>query len=505
MTPSAPRLPVLVAGAGPAGLMATIELTRRGVPVRCIDRAGGPSTLSKALGVWPRTRELLRRFGGDEALASRSLPQTQMRYYSSGKVIANLRYRTATRPLICPQPGVEEVLREVLTGLGGSPEWRTELLDLDQCDDRVRVRVRYPDGAERIEEFAYLVGADGASSTVRAQLGIGFDGDTYELRFVVADALADTALDPTMTHYFCSARGILVACGLPSGRWRVFTSAPPDFTQQGADLDAVQRLVDERGPGGIVLRDPDWLSVFSVHARQAERTRVGHVFLVGDAAHIHSPAGGQGLNTGVTDAHNLAWKMAFVWHGRADPDLLDTYAAERGQVARAVVRQADVQTRIWLLRRGYQVALRDTLLRAASALRLFDISYVPWLAGLRTRYRVPASEGRAVAGFQPGALIPLPLRSELDDLRYTLLISRPERRGSGGAPFDALADLCRDRFADRVDVRVLDGHGRTRGAVAALVRPDGHVDTASRDAAPVRTRLTALFTTADVSLTASAT
>lgn len=485
MTVPSERLPVLVAGAGPAGLTAAIELVRRGLPVRCVEKAEGPSTLSKALGLWPRTLELIRRVGGEELLATRALPQSQMRYYSDGKVIANLRYRAATQPLICPQPDVEEILRANLAHVGGAPEWQTELLGFDQLPDRVRARLRYPDGTEREEEFAYLIGADGASSTIRGQLGIGFEGSTYELRFVVADVMIDTRLDHRMTHYFCSPRGILVTCGLPDGRWRVFTSAPPGLTQEEVDLAAVQSLVDERGPGGIALRDPDWISVFSVHARHADRTRVSRTFLIGDAAHIHSPAGGQGLNTGITDAHNLAWKLALVWHGRTGERLLDSYVSERGDVARSVVRQADVQTRIWLLRKGHHVALRDNALRLASGLRLFDLAYVPWLAGLRTKYKADPGAGRKAAGFVPGALVPLPLRADLDDLRYSLIVS-----GRDGDAARELSQWCTDELGPVLDIRVIPRRGKD---VFVLARPDGHVDWIARDIPTMRARLTDLF------------
>ncbi|WP_256105901.1 FAD-dependent monooxygenase [Streptomyces sp. ODS05-4] len=485
MSTPADTLPVLVTGGGPAGLTAATELLRRGVPVRCVDRADGPTTLSKALGLWPRTVEVIHRAGGRDLLADRALPQSQMRYYSDGKVIADLRYRRETRPLICPQPDIEEVLRSNLAAAGGAVEWATELIGFDQLDDRVRARLRGPDGVERQEDFAYLVGADGASSTVRGRLGVGFEGSTYELRFVVADVRVDTRFDHRMTHYFCSPQGILVACGLPDGRWRVFTSAPPGVRREDVGLAAVQRLVDERGPGGIRLRDPDWISVFDVHARHAETTRVGRAFLIGDAAHIHSPAGGQGLNTGVNDAHNLAWKLALVWHGRSPRRLLDTYADERGQVARAVVRQADVQTRLWLLRKRHQVVLRDSALRVASGLRLFDIAYIPWLAGLRVKYRADPRAGGRAAGFVPGALVPGPLRGRLDDLRHTLIVA--------GQPDEETRELtrwCADRLGAVLDVRPAAHRGRP---ALALARPDGHVDSTTRDARAMRARLTDLF------------
>ncbi|MFE2584983.1 FAD-dependent monooxygenase [Streptomyces sp. NPDC059378] len=485
MTTPEDALPVLVVGAGPAGLTAATELLRRGVPVRCVDRADGPSTLSKALGLWPRTVELIHRVGGQELLATRALPQSQMRYYSDGKVIADLRYKAATRPLICPQPDIEEVLRTNLASVGGAVRWRTELLGFEQLDDRVRARTRHEDGTEHEEEFAYVVGADGASSTVRGRLGVGFEGSTYELRFVVADVMVDTRFDHRMTHYFCSPRGILVACGLPDGRWRVFTSAPPGVSQEDVDLAMVQSLADERGPGGIRLRDPDWISVFNVHARHAETTRIGRVFLIGDAAHIHSPAGGQGLNTGVNDAHNLAWKLALVWHGHSAGRLLDSYESERGEVARTVVRQADVQTRLWLLRKAHQVVLRDNVLRVASGLRLFDLAYIPWLAGLRTKYRAEPAAGRKTAGFVPGALVPLPLRGELDDLRHTLILTGPQDESAR-----ELTRWCRDRLGAVVDIRTGARRGRT---AFVLARPDGHVDWIARDAAATRARLTDLF------------
>ncbi|MFJ3644498.1 FAD-dependent monooxygenase [Streptomyces murinus] len=523
--------PVLVVGAGPSGLTAAVELTRRGVPVRCVDRAEGPSTSTKALGVWPRTLELLRRMGADEEIRRRVLPQRALRYYSDGRVIADLHFRDPdVQPVCLPQPDVESMLRDALAEAGGQVAWGTELVGFQQDGPVVKAVVRDSDGTERTEEFSWVVGADGARSRVREHLDIGFEGATHELSFVVADVELDGLLEPDVTHYFCSPRGILVTCGLPSGRFRVFTSAPPGLRRDEVDLAVVQNLVDERGPGGIGLRDPDWISVFAVHSRHADRTREGRVFLLGDAAHIHSPAGGQGLNIGIADAHNLAWKLALCWHGRSDATLLDSFESERAQTARAAIKQADIQTRIWLLNKPHQVALRDNALRIASALRLFHLDYLPWLAGQRTVYTQPGSRRRRFAlpagrpwpgsgGFAEGGLVPrrpiwdttssrrMPLRSALSDLRYTLLLQ------SDGAPCSRSAQLAawvRDQCAETVEIQVMQTRAGTlrpwtpeRPAAPrspdttriALVRPDGIADLVcpARESWRVRRRLEELF------------
>jgi 3-(3-hydroxy-phenyl)propionate hydroxylase len=495
--------PVLVVGAGPVGLTSGTELLRRGVPVRCVDRAPAPSPLSKALLVWPRTLEILRRLGGQSHISERAMPLEAFRYYSSGTPVGTIAFRPRTKPVIMPQPDVEALLLDALGQAGGAVEWSTELLTIEQHPDRVTAVLRGPDGEVRSADFSHVVGGDGASSTVRELLGIGFEGLTYPNTFVVADAEMDGGLSHDTSHYYCSPKGVLVTCGLPNGRFRVFTSAPPDLPRDGVTLEQVQRLVDERGPGGLTLRNPTWVSAFSVHARHAERTRDGRVFLVGDAAHIHSPAGGQGLNTGVGDAYNLAWKLALVHRGLAGEELLDTVETERRQVAEAIVRQADLQTRAWMLGKPYQRAIRDVLLRAASAVRLADLWYVPWLAGFRTVYQDPqGGRPERAGGFTRGALVGdrtvwdartsrrTPLREALDDLRHTLLLV------TDGGPLPATArravETAAERYGDLMDVRTLDTSapalrdglpaevsavGRRTGSRPALVlvRPDQHV------------------------------
>ncbi|MFI0976395.1 FAD-dependent monooxygenase [Streptomyces sp. NPDC021093] len=515
--------PVLVVGAGPVGLTSAAELRRRGVDTHIIDHAPAPSPLTKALQVWPRTLEVLRRNADPEDVTRRSRPIDTFHYYSDGRQIARTGFTARTQPVILTQPDVEELLDDGLGRLGGKVERGTSLVRFEQYEDHVAAVLRDPEGNERSEEYAYVLGCDGASSTVRGTLGRTFEGTTYPHTFMLVDAYVDGPLKHDAYHFFMAPDGIVVITGLPGGRSRVFASAPlgvkpEDVRGDRAAVDLMQRLVDERGSGGLKLRDADWTSVFAVHSRHVDRYRTGRVFLLGDAAHIHSPAGGQALNTGVTDAHNLAWKLAMVWHGEARDTLLDTYEEERTQVARAVVRQADLQTSGWMLRDAKHKAARNLTGRLASRLNLFNHDFIPWLAGLRNVY----GDGREIrrsswrfwrSRYVTGALAPdtsvwdvrsasrLPLRTALSDLRHTLLVQVP-----GTAVPTQVADtvtrIVRDH-PEQVDVRVLDAGGslhegldtlpsgprpdrEAQGTRLALVRPDqyvwahGGLDAASR-------------------------
>jgi 3-(3-hydroxy-phenyl)propionate hydroxylase len=359
---------------------------------------------------------------------------------------------------------------------------------------------------------SYLIGCDGAGSTVRRQLGLPFEGSMYGHTFMLTDARVDGPLRHDAVHYFCSPRGVVVMIGLPGGRFRVFTSAPLGLLDTGPDLALLQQLVDERGPGGLRLFDDAWTSTFEVHARHAERYRVGRVFLAGDAAHIHSPAGGQGLNTGVGDAHNLAWKLALVHRGAVDLSVLDTYEVERAHVARSVIRLSDQQTRAWLTTRAPQIALRDARVRLASASGVLQRLYVPQLTGMRTRYPSPSPVlSRPLRGgrrrVRAASLVPdvpvrvdgaaTTLRRTLGVDGYTVLLWTPDGHvpvigddGSAVPSHDLLTTLALTptgalRRPDGPDSPAVPSGADRNGALrasfgpeslAVLVRPDHHVD-----------------------------
>lgn len=515
LTNSRPGHPVLIVGAGPVGLTLASLLHDQGVPTRIVERLPAASPESKALLVWPRTLQVLRQLGGADAITRHGLPVESFRYYSSARQVAELPFDDRLQPVILPQPDVEKLLSDALSARGGSVERGVELLSLRQDADVVHARLQSGETVTE-ETFSYVVGCDGAGSTVRELLGVSFDGDTYPTNFWLVDTKVTGSVSTSSVHYFCSPQGVLVLIGLPGGRFRVFTSAPVGAGAEEPTLDAMQALVDERGPGGLTLEDPDWISSFAVHARLADRYRVGRVFLAGNAAHVHSPAGGQGLCTGVTDAHNLAWKIGLAWRGQAGEALLATYEPERSEIARTVIKRADIQTKAWVVRRPAAIAVRDQALRLASATRLLDIEFIPWLSGFRARYSWGAliPDGRkplrraARRQFVPGALLPqIPVDVELADgqrsllpdvvedsvLHTLLVVTRRGRQGHVNMPegvsqalSDGLVRVWNLETSGRVTaVSPAAGDSRVKASSTfVLVRPDGHIAAVTEATAP---------------------
>jgi 3-(3-hydroxy-phenyl)propionate hydroxylase len=389
---------VLIVGAGPSGMITACALLQRGVRVRMVDSLAEPVPYSKALLLWPRTLDVFAELGIAGEVPAKAVRIDTFRYFSDRQQLAGVRFPPELASWALPQRATEDLLRGRLTELGGHVERGVRLLALDKMDfsgdpansSAVTAVLEHPDG--RVERCAtpWLIGADGAGSAVRAQLGLSFAGATYENHWVLADAKIEGRLPANEAHYYQSPAGVLVIVALPGGLFRFFASAKPD-NASAVDFALVQRLVDERGPGGIRLLDPEWVSRFRVHRRQADKFQLGRAFLLGDAAHVHSPAGGQGMNTGMQDGHNLAWKLADVIHGRASNALLESYTPERHQIAAQVVRDTDLQTRAWIVRNKLGVATRDAAFRLAHRSGLIRRAYLPVMAGRRIRYAADQS------------------------------------------------------------------------------------------------------------------
>lgn len=384
---------VLIVGAGPVGMMAGCELLRRGVNVRIIDRAPEPSPFPKALLVWPRSLDLFEDLGVLDELRAASLGINAFSYFSDREHLATFPFPRPLVPLCAPQCETERVLRGALDKLGGTVERGVRLLTLDDLDfsgridatDGVTAVLEHPDGSIERTRAPFVIGADGAGSTVRRLMGTGFSGLTYESAFALVDTRIEGDLPPDQALYYQSPAGALVIVALPDGVYRFFCSLAPG---EEVSAERMQRIVEQRGPKGIRFTETVWESVFRVHARHAQDFQLGRVFLAGDAAHVHSPAGGQGLNTGMQDAHNLAWKLAAVIHGDAPAELLASYGPERKAVAERVVRDTDIQTRAWMVKSRKGVLVRNAAFRAAARTGVASRFYAPVMAGRRIAYPV---------------------------------------------------------------------------------------------------------------------
>jgi 2-polyprenyl-6-methoxyphenol hydroxylase-like FAD-dependent oxidoreductase len=338
---------VLICGAGAAGLTLAIDLARRGVSLRLVDRLPAPFAGSRGKGIQPRTQEVFEDLGVlDRMVAAGGLYPPQRLHRADGTWIDSQEIALAPptveepyrMPLMVPQFRTEAVLRERLAELGGAVEYGRELTGFVQDAEGVTATVAGPDGMETIR-CRYLVGGDGGRSFVRHALAIGFPGQTLGVRAVVADLELD-GLPRDAWHR--SGEGDMARqisfCPLPrTGLFQLQAPIPPEDQDGEGEVDlsmaGLQAFIDDRWPTGrLTVRGVAWASAYSMNARLADRYRVGRVLLMGDAAHIHPPTGGQGLNTSLQDAYNLGWKLAAVLAGAPDA-LLDTYEEERRPIA----------------------------------------------------------------------------------------------------------------------------------------------------------------------------
>jgi 2-polyprenyl-6-methoxyphenol hydroxylase-like FAD-dependent oxidoreductase len=512
MTQSPHDTITLIVGAGPTGLTLAIELARRGVSFRIIDREAERTRSSRAIGTQARTVEVFRLMGIPETALEPAARPRALRFAERDRTLARIAFGDGTsgalpRLISMDESDTERMLEQRLEQLGGRVERRTQLLGFRVEGERVTAILQGPDATSEFET-RFLVGADGAHSTVRHEAGIGFAGAAYPQRFLLADLDIDWDLSHDEGHIWIGDDGLVATIPLPGERrYRVIVplspaSAAKEYESEAEIASEAETLLRQRT--GVTLRrigDPVWASAFRIQRRQADRYRRGPVFLAGDAAHVHSPVGGQGMNTGIQDAFNLGWKLALAARNQAAPGLLDTYQAERQPIARSVLRGTHLGTRLVLAQNPLMRAVRERAVpaivgitpvrrRILAAISQLSIGYRGsslsvdaddpaesrgWLRltapGLQAGDRVPDAMLIDTRGSEPVMLFDLISHS------WTLLLfsgdgAMPETIGS----LERIARQVQDAVGDAVrSYLVLDTTTKSDASVTALLDPDREV------------------------------
>jgi len=373
--------PVLIVGAGPTGLAAAISLARSRIPVRLIDKAAEPSPYSRAIGIQARTLELFEQHRMVEPFLELGHRARVANLYSNGQRLARLDFDPLqTRYpylLFLDQSVSERLMTEHLAGFGVEIERGVELMRMAQGAEGLQVTLRRADGHDEVLHPSYLIGADGAHSTVRHALDVGFAGKTFEQTFLLADLQADTEWPDDELHVFASGDGLVALFPMGGGRVRLIADQPVSHgdsnnhdvnDSEAPTLDDCRALIERRIHHRVTALRLTWSSYFKLNARMVDRLRRGRVFLAGDAAHVHSPAGAQGMNTGIQEALNLGWKIARMLSGMAPDRLLDTYHAERHPIEREVLRQSSFMTQMAAAEHGPMKLIRDHVMPALAAI-----------------------------------------------------------------------------------------------------------------------------------------
>lgn len=508
--------PVLVAGAGPVGLAAALSLAQHGIPVRIIDRLPEPTNQSRAAIIHARTLEMFERMGiVDDFLAVGVKVRGAAIHGPGGSLLTrpNMDHLPTHYPYMLgiDQCSTERLLTARLAALGVAIERRIELTAFRQSADGVTATLKHADGEEITEEFPCLLGADGARSTVRQGLGLQLEGETLDATWITADVKIRWTRDTDEAVAYLSEAGLVFIAPMNGDRWRVIVNVARMTPEEAGKitLEGVQEIVSRRFGLDAPLYDPVWISPFSINTRMAPTMRDGRVFLAGDASHVHSPLGGQGMNTGIQDALNLAWKLALVLKGTAAESLLDSYNPERHENAKRLLAKVGPATKMINLRQPVAVEIRNLVIRTVGQLGLtsvvartfsmLEIAYpgspivedhrAGWLdSGAHAGHRAPDADGILYGDDTPRRLFEL----WKGDPRHQLLLfsghkPRPEQLAQ-------LAEFVSDLGAMEKFLRVIfisdegyvpgaavDADGAAHEAygigspACVLVRPDGYI------------------------------
>ncbi|MET0400762.1 MAG: FAD-dependent monooxygenase [Cystobacter sp.] len=476
------KTPVVIVGAGPCGLAAACGLWRRGIQATVLDASEGPVRGSRAIMLWPPVLDVLDELGVLAEAEKQGYRPREVCYHTSRERTIRLKLDAVNGALVIRQEHTSQLLEAELIRLGGRVERRVRVTEVVASGDSVRVKAEGPDGAPLSYEADWLIGADGAHSVVRKQLGIAFVGTEFSRSFALAEGRLEGEMDRGAAHYYVTPAGVLVLIALPDGEVRVSGVLNEG---EALSLEAVQRLLDERGPGGLRVRNPSTLSTFTAPHRIAASLRSGRCFLVGDAAHVHSPAGGQGLSLGMQDVRNLVWKLAGVIDGRWAPEILDSYDPERRAAAQQVVGATHRLTQQTLYP-PMALRLRNAVLHVLHRLGRLQNILVPSLAGRQIHYP------DVLFGASPASQAGKPERSTEDlpaaGMRAPAWASKAEEGGfngfrliTGGPGGGELARRA-GRLVDGQPALAKHHHVSDETEGFLLLRPDGYVAASGRQA-----------------------
>ncbi|RDI48863.1 FAD-dependent monooxygenase [Aquicella lusitana] len=401
--------PVLIVGAGPTGMELAAELHRYGINFLIIDKRPNCVTTSNACAIHARTMECWHERPWLSSLLEHGLKIKSASINEKKCRLARLDFEQVQHTqydfvLSVPQSHTEAVLDRYLTSVGVQIKRNATLLELSAKEDNVTARIATPEG-ELSVSADWVVGCDGYHSTVREQAGIAFEGTDIEERFLLIDADFAADYEPNAFHLYLSPKGISAFFPMQeSTRIIVGVGHDPDFKNvKEPTLEVMSEIIKQRTSLQFTLNAIRWQSHFWIHERLAQQFSVGRIFLAGDAAHVHSPAGGQGMNTGIQDAYNLAWKLAYVINRKSPVSLLDSYGAERHSIAQQVVEMTSKMIRVANMRMPFLVAIRNFIMPLFSGRQLFQKILLGRMSELSLHYH-PSHiiKGRTIAPFSPG-------------------------------------------------------------------------------------------------------
>ena len=497
---------VLIAGAGPTGLTTAIELARRNVNVRIIERRTQPSTRSKALVVHARTLEFMDILGIADEMVSRGYTSPGIDFSSnSEKPLRASMYGLDTRfpfILVLPQAETEAILERRLNDLGVEVERGNTLTNFEEIDDGIHSTIEPIEGDSFKIQSRYLVGADGSKSVVRKTLGLPFEGSSYDWTAFLGDVWLSGHHAEGGTEQYSSDRGLAFIVPFDDGSHRIVTidrNYQEDRDTRELKIEELQESISAILGKQVQLSDPKWLTRWGASLRQAPKYRVGRVLLGGDAVHTHSPAGGQGLNTGIQDAFNLGWKLALAVEGTAPESILDTYNKERHAIGAKVLRTSDLLLKSLLIRQPILRTLRTLLFQLLIPLASVQRNLAFNLSGLGIGYETGEGElaGKRIPDMElmNAEHEPVRLYNLLDFPGYTMLLFiDPNEARQQRDKIDRLCEYADDRLRVQIVLNnglpelhdfnantLVDYRGDLETKLGAktnraiLIRPDGYV------------------------------